>query len=814
MQPQQLADEERALMMVNMSLPAILKLSSQQLRTFVRLAHGNRRPTSYPEFLSLDVLGPGFASGALGAPLKFSEDINLQAALLASREGFSEMKSLLCTGNYQIDLPENAAMLVVTWMLEQGKYLQAKKLMVKLAPWMKEVKFVPTVVPNTPPLKATGASLGNIKKSRAQLCLTEARGAKTMVTKKPSNDVNLQLMDLQAQSVSLLVETLGPGEVPRHSIEARNLIPATCAYPLQRPLSDYGRATAQGLATKMESLLRNKAASNRHRRSSSATRTLLRVLNAVHGKSLLSFFHQSRVDDCLVARTRAIMASVLSRRGTYGSDAYTQHMKHVAIGMQGNQRHIPARVVLQRLATLEPFATLTCEEARRALAPITMEDAQRSVQSGDAAVLTVPQLKRTHRKSVLLAMEGSLDELLTCGAVKSAEEVGVVAHSLVARFKGAQFHDERLARLYSEVATAFSRRRSLLLISGPGAFQHQVRMSELPWVTPLLAELANGGADTERTATFAASLLAAYWKSFPITLMPNKMTSALRELFQPTPSKRCAGSGGRAAAISTPVLEELAADIFGGGFSGKYGRVARIAAKRLLHTAYSRYYQLDGLLQQLVDGTLTLDAAAVALKDVCYKDPTSTSTPSVHYSSVSGNGKMIEAVQILTTHNLILTDDVFSDMNPLPVQSILDAAWKQLLKLCAVVSPAAANDVYSQSQHHRQVAHAFRQFVYFVSKLASTEVQLEFLDKCLHSVVAKQQPCDLSRWIATFRSAVLDEEFHPEDRVLGWRPVVRAPTHASMVRHEVYVAVSTLGSVAAACRRLLQGIAGRILPFL
>ncbi|CUG87057.1 Hypothetical protein, putative, partial [Bodo saltans] len=670
----------------------------------------------------------------------------------------------------------------------------------QLAPYMDEVKFVPTVVASPPPLAPTTASLGTVERARKQLAHAEARGAAKQALQQPRNDVNAELMDLQAQSVALLVQTLGPGELPRQGTTNRNSIPLECAHPLMTPLSSFSRMAASNLCVIIDArLAKTEHVSNRHSREGSAIRMLYRALrhaiamsssceaaagtNAVQpvtpaqrARTAMSLFlsqqaanevlpNHTRASEGFIKQIREIMASVLSRRGSMGSDQYKHHMQNVAVSLQGDQRQIVARVLMKRLSGYESFATLTCAEVKTVMSPIAVSD---------AANFQMCRLKRCHRKAITVAMEGSLSELLTHGAVASAEDAGVVAHKLVARLVASQFVDERLSRLYAEVATAFSRRRSLLLISGGGSFQHQARMRELPWMAPLLRELASGFSHG-KAAAFAGTLLSEYWRYFPITLMPNKMTSALRELLHPEPTKK------RKSRTSSeekeppkespvpPMLEELAADIFGGTFSSKYHAVARTAAARIGNTTYSRYYQLDTMLPQLASGTLSIDAAAVALRDAYYGTPTRAGW------SVSGNGKLVEAAQILTTHNLILFDDVplVTDGTTNMLNETLKRSWQLLERLCA---KSADNLQFSRkSQHARQIAHGFRQFVYFLSKLPSAEVQLAFLDSQLEakpkssSAVAGRFP--FREKINGVRCAVRGEPQSADAIVLAWRRV-------------------------------------------
>jgi hypothetical protein len=287
----------------------------------------------------------------------------------------------------------------------------------------------------------------------------------------------------------------------------------------------------------------------------------------------------------------------------------------------------------------------------------------------------------------------------------------------------------------------------------------------------LLAEAASRCAPPEQVLRFAGALLGEYWQWFPITLMPNKVVSALRMLLEPSLKNKCCEVVDATSefvannlAVIPPVVEELAADIFGGGFSGKYVRAARIAASPIANTTYSRYYQLDSLLRQIVSADVDLNSAAFALRDRYYGACVGW--------SVRANGMLIEAGQILTTHNLIFSDDVFDNHYELPLMLILDRALQQLRT--RIVASSSGMNAQRQSQHNRQVAHGFRQFVYFLSKLPPA-AQLKFLDEGLIEAERRfgtdRVDCGLTMRskFTNVRNAILNVPAGTTGIVLGWR---------------------------------------------
>jgi hypothetical protein len=121
---------------------------------------GSRTPLpNTPEWVTLEVMTGGFASGGLlaGGPLleherqllaeipelANNEDRTLLNAFYLSEQGLARLRQQLRTGHYEIHVPEEGALLVVAWLLEQGHAEQARELLAKIGPFFARLRFYP-----------------------------------------------------------------------------------------------------------------------------------------------------------------------------------------------------------------------------------------------------------------------------------------------------------------------------------------------------------------------------------------------------------------------------------------------------------------------------------------------------------------------------------------------------------------------------------------------------------------------------------------------------------------------------------------------
>jgi hypothetical protein len=120
---------------------------------------GSRTPVrGLPVWVTLEVLRGGFASGraAAGGPLADDERqradrLGLQPdrrALFASwltDDGLAELNDLIERDAYQVDQPENAALLVVAWLVAAGDRAAALELLEVIGPYANRLRFAPRV---------------------------------------------------------------------------------------------------------------------------------------------------------------------------------------------------------------------------------------------------------------------------------------------------------------------------------------------------------------------------------------------------------------------------------------------------------------------------------------------------------------------------------------------------------------------------------------------------------------------------------------------------------------------------------------------
>ena len=125
------------------------------------LSVGSRTPVSgTPAWVTLEVAHGGFATGRLLAetPLDTQEQ-QLLAELpedvpgLTGRErlnswflgdaGQRDLLQVLADGRYRVEVPEEAALLVVAWLLEHEQFEAALDLVAELRPWMSRLRFTP-----------------------------------------------------------------------------------------------------------------------------------------------------------------------------------------------------------------------------------------------------------------------------------------------------------------------------------------------------------------------------------------------------------------------------------------------------------------------------------------------------------------------------------------------------------------------------------------------------------------------------------------------------------------------------------------------
>lgn len=553
---------------------------------------GSRTPVAgLPAWVTPEVVRGGFATGtpAAAGPLRPHETRPGipadRAALFAyhlTDAGQAELGALLDSGDYRLELPEQAALLTVAWLLRAGDRAGALSLLEEIGPYAGRLCFTPVPDPASGQDPAivwradageVGAALAGRRENPRVATMREA-----LTVWNPYADELLTLWLDTRDDRGDVAAVFPPG----------------------------WRERAEGLLERYRELAATHTRCGKHRRPKENLAILLAAAEDVV------------VGGELTPRARGMLrhvaASMLARRGVPGSPEHAALRERQAREARVPAHHVLARVVVARLAELDP------QQGVRDVAALCVP-----VREAEAGVHDVPAgtpIPQSLRDVLSRARAGRIPELIEAGVVPSAEVLAQLVPQIAAGTSAAAYRDPALRALMAATYRAFRNRRSLLLVN----LRSQVRLTELPWVRAV-SPYREAGADTRRDAHATLRRLGELAiDGFPGTLLPNPLVRELAAL-------------DREAATGLPWVEELAADIFMGTFSPKFLRAARLAGELLNGSLYARYYDID--------------YPAVAAKGADFEWLCRSRTGAWrHTFSVAADGMLIEQGQILTTHNL------------------------------------------------------------------------------------------------------------------------------------------------------------------
>jgi hypothetical protein len=629
---------------------------------------GSRTPTAAPAWVTLDVATGGFATGshAAAGPLRDHERaIARRAGIAESRVALNlhhlisgEAAALVASGCYRVDVPEEGALLVVAWLRERGEIARANELVETLAPWFEVLRFYPVPaerpvdIGETMRLQDVGTTVEEIATVRQQKRFATMRSA--LLVWKP----------LYERAIVLFAETVD-GELPQ--LVGRGIVGGTP-----------GTVWPDGWQTRVAQLAAD------HARAGAAD-----TERAREASQLIDWLERCARDrKALTPREVHLVRRAIARQvtahglpGTPEAQARsTDELRAVAGPLHADLRH----VLVKRLRTLPQDGGVDLE---RALAPVTADEAARFGVPEDSALppYLAPKVARS--------CDATLAELVDRGVIGSGEVFARVLPQVTAQVR-AHTLDDPSRRLYTALYTAFRRRRGLLLLN----YQHQVRFQELPWVAALEAARAPDDAAAARARTAVAGASSVALRAFPYTIVPNKLVTELYAL-------------ANAADLSLPLVEEIAADIFMGGFSVKFAAAARISARVIAGTLYQRYFAID--VNELARLPVPSGVTSPELAAICVRRAGPTGGTS--RSHIAANGKIIEQAQILTTHNLAVLFDA------LPLGDQLAPHLRPIAETCFRWTLARLR-VRTSNWHLillnlKNAAYAWRQMMFYASFL-------------------------------------------------------------------------------------------------
>ncbi|MFK4107141.1 hypothetical protein [Streptomyces sp. NPDC002176] len=643
-----------------------------------RLSIGTRTPVNgLPPWVTPEVVRGGFATGtaSAGGPLQVHEteaarNLGVTAERRAlfthclTEPGLAWLWARLDNGDYEIGVPEEAALLTMAWLVRHGETGAALNLVAELEPLADRLRFLPR--PATGPTPDATAAVH-------RRTVSDAVG--TLERRRPNPAV-------EAQREALAVWQPFSDELLTHWLRT-----ARDGRVLERAPEAHWLAHGEALLNRYRLLAAEHTRCTKHRNPKENLGILRGALEeVVAGREL---------DTRRLGLLRHAVVSMVRRRGIPGSTAHTALRRRQSEQAALPSHHALAQLVLRRLALLPQETGIS--DVAPLLRAVTEEEGR---ESGLPAGSDIPAAICHAVESALSAPLGMLVER---GVVPSAEVLAELVPQLVAATTAQAYGDETLRVLMTANYRAFRNRRSLLLLN----LERQVRVDELPWVRAVSGQRSAeaGTPDDEGALGVLRQLGELTVQAFPGTILPNPL---IREF----------GVLGRQGDLGTPFVEELAADIFMGTFSPKFLKAARTAGELLGGTLYERYYGID--YAAIRDLAVIESAAAPARSHGAHTSPgfarlcAERAGTASRSRSVAANGTVIEQAQILTAHNLatlvhrvgITPRPGWADLasrcfvtvcrltarvhhNPRPLGTIKDAAyaWRQLVFHLALCPP-------------------------------------------------------------------------------------------------------------------------------
>jgi hypothetical protein len=661
------------------------------------LAVGSRTPVrDTPGWVTLEVAHGGFASGAYLAELPPRTE---ELAILADQDhdvpgstdrervnlwyltdaGQAALRQAIAGGRSQVELPEDAALPVVAWLLDHGHYESALDLVSELRPWMHRLRFA---APPGPPAPPPGALVHVRTAGQVAAALRNREPRPQVAAMTEALQVWLPLFD---RLVSLWCETVD-GELPRLTPPRQGGAVVTGGWPCRRWPADWAERRLAWLSD-YAAAVQDHALAGQHRAPKSNFSRLLDALERCDTDS-------SSLTGRDVGWVRRALANTVTRHGEPGSDARS--------GLRLAQAQIASRAAHADLAhilaaRLDRYPADAGIPSVDSIADDITPDESATVPPGH------PMLAHLIGKAAR-ALEAPAQELIERGIISSADVLATVLPQVTAQVIAAGFEDPDLRKLHAQTYAAFRRRRSLLLLN----LEHQVRFEELPWIAAI-QPYATNGADARRAAR--QTLEQVTWLAlpgFPHAILPNPLIAEMTAL-------------ARQADLLVPLVEEVAADIFMGTFTEKWRHAAAAASRSLDGTLYARYYAIPAPEAWATPPARTAEDSkrwgkktAADFAALCITRAAAEAQPAASNASyVAINGTILEQAQILTTHNLATLVDALNLRERMTTLApgLADRAFAWVVRRLA----RQPDSWHASLQAVKNAAYAWRQGIYYLS---------------------------------------------------------------------------------------------------
>lgn len=630
-----------------------------------------------PDWVTLDVATGGFATGDLlaGGPLTpyerelaatlsgitpGSERRDLNAWFL-TEAGVARLQDSLARGDYRIEVPEEAVLPVVAWLLGQGLADPARELVAVVAPFFDRLRFFPAPGPAD---EASGADIHVSTAGEVAARLSSLPAQPRIAAQRLAVQVLLPIYD---RAVALFLETVEDD------------------WPCRRYPPDWmqrAQALTDEINAAQDSGQLPTATSRRHRHKRELFDLLARCAHEPDG-----------LTGRQVGRIRRIVRDFVAAHGEPGGGEHEGLRQRQRDDVAAVGFHEIARLVAARLR--DHPQTAGVRDLAPVLAPLSANEAA-TLQLPPGVHVPAPIARRAQR-----CQSGTLADLVARDLITSSDFLATLTPQITSALQSGGFDDAALRTLYSACYRAFRRRRSLLLVN----LERQASFDRLPWIATLeaLRHPARQDADAARAALTAIAELAL--ASFPHAPVPNKLLQELHALAE-------------RAQWKLPLVDEVAADIFMGTFGRKFLDAAQRAAALLGDCLYTRYFGIDaGQVLALPSPRKSRgeDAEADAFGRLCI----ARAGVQPGFGQVGANGMVIEQQQILTTQNLaVLVKDAGLDARLRDQYGRMAMAGFEWI--CAR-QQMKIHDWHACVRMTRNTAYAWRQVLFFLSMMPQAE---------------------------------------------------------------------------------------------
>lgn len=702
--------------------------------------YGSRTPLEdIPGWATLEVVTGGFATGKLlaGGPLQdhetkllaevrgVSEGETRRAlnARFLTDAGLAQLREWLRTSCYDIAVPEEAALMVVAWLVENGHTEEARGLIDELSPYFAQLRFYP--IPREQPRRfGSRVHLQDVKSTIDDL--RKIKPNKRILTQKEAVEVWAPFYD---RMVALFLETV------------ENDWPCR-TYP------DGWSKRAKTLLGEYAKLRRKHQLCGKPQRANG------------HFAQLREFLAQcARKPKSLtgrdVGRIRLILNRYVQKRGVPYSQSCAENRRRQLADVSGPTFHEIAQVVVPRL---------TRHSKSDGLDDVShLKQAVSKEESASSGILEGTSVPASIQRKVERCLNETVAVLIERGLITSGESLARVLPQMTSGLRAAGISEPMLRQLYAATYRAFRRRRSLLLLN----LEKQIQIEELPWVAAIDRFHSEDLSTREVAKQTLEEVTVLTLTSFPHAILPNKLLQEMRAL-------------AKGANLPIPLVGEVAADIFMGEFSQKFLDSAMVAADLLAGSLYATYYGIDyEELRRIPEGKQSAKGAWLwqarrSSPDRFVRLCSSRAGVSLGTWDPATNGMIIEQQQILTTQNLAalftglgLTDALRDQLGEMAKHCFKWVCKRHQMK---VVKPHARLIML------KNTAYAWRQMLFFLALLPEQNVA-EFL-RWANDYLQQQAEDFRNRFSPALKGLILAAEGRSIDstsarlagarRFLGW----------------------------------------------